>query len=147
MRAKIAVGWFLLPLLAFGAPGRSQPAAEPQALAAFAQQSGLHDVAGFVDAVQSLRATRHLPQRYVTKREAAAHGWHGGGLCTIWPGHVIGGDPFDNAAGALPGPARSYHEADLDESCARRGPKRLIYSEDGAIYITVDHYSTIVVVP
>jgi hypothetical protein len=43
--------------------------------------------------------------------------------------------------------ARGYHEADLDETCNSRGPKRLIFSEDGAIYVTPDHYRHFIPVP
>ena len=147
MRAAIVIGRLLFCLLVFASAGHAQPGAEPQMLTGFAQQSGLRDVESFVEAVQSLRATGHLPPRYVTKGEAAAHGWHGGGLCALLPGHAIGGDMFDNVAGTLPGGARDYHEADLDESCRSRGPKRLIYSVGGAIYVTPDHYRHFIPVP
>ena len=147
MRARIITGWFLLALLVFAPAGHAQLGTDPQALASFAEKSGLLDVSGFVEAVQSLRSTGHLPPRYVTKGEAVAHGWHGGGLCAAWPGHEIGGDVFENAAGALPRGPHIYHEADLDETCNSRGPKRLIFSEDGAIYVTPDHYSHFIPVP
>ena len=147
MRARIIAGSLLLAFLVIPAPAHPQLAADPQALAAFAEKSGLRDVSGFVEAVQSLRATGHLPPRYVTKEQAAAHGWHGGGLCTLWPGHAIGGDSFDNAGRVLPGPAHGYREADLDETCRSRGPKRLIFSEDGAIWLTPDHYEHFIPVP
>lgn len=143
---RIVLCWLLL-LLAAAASGRAQLAADPQALAAFAQKSGLHDLAGFVETVQALRSTGHLPPRYVTKEEAAAHGWHGGGLCAVWPGHAIGGDRFDNTVRALPNGAHTYEEADLDETCGSRGPKRLIFSNDGAIYVSPDHYRHFIPVP
>ncbi len=98
--------------------------------------------------MQSLRTAGHLPARYVTKDAAAAHGWHGGGLCTVWPGHVIGGDAFHNFGKGLPaGAGRVYREVDLDADCRGRGPKRLIFSNDLLIYITVDHYNTFTAVP
>jgi hypothetical protein len=143
----MALRWLLLAFLVLAPQLHAQLQADPQTLGAFAQTSGLRDIAGFVETVQSLRTLRHLPPRYVTKREAMAHGWHGGGLCWAWPGHVIGGDQFDNGAGALPDGAGGYHEADLDETCNSRGPKRLIFSEDGAIYVTPDHYRHFIPVP
>jgi hypothetical protein len=146
MRSTTLLRRAFLVLLWLTAPTQAQPADAP-ALTAFAEQSGLRDVAGFVETVQSLRATGHLPARYATKREAAAHGWHGGGLCGVWPGHVIGGDTFDNIAGVLPGPAHVYREADIDESCRSRGPKRLLFSPGGPIYLTPDHYAHFVPVP
>jgi hypothetical protein len=135
---------FVLLLLA--GSGHSQEPADPQALAVFAATAGLRDVAGFVEAVQSLEQTGQLPPRYVTKAEAHAHGWQGGGLCEIWPGHVIGGDRFRDFGGVVPEAGRRFYEADLDEGCRARGPKRLIYSDDGAIYITTDHYRHFVAV-
>jgi hypothetical protein len=138
---------FLLALLLVGGPLHAQQRADPPALAEFASRVGLRDVTGFVETVRGLRETGHLPERYVTKQAAQAHGWHGGGLCTAWPDHVIGGDPFRNFGGGLPDGGRVYHEADLDSSCAQRGPKRLVFSNDGAIYVTVDHYTHFLPVP
>jgi hypothetical protein len=120
----------------------------PQELAGFAERLGLRDAAGFVETVQSLRDSGRLPARYAAKDEAQARGWHGGGLCGIWPGHVIGGDRFNNFAHQLPDvPGRLYREADLDADCRGRGPKRLIFSNDGLIFVTVDHYNTFTPVP
>jgi len=148
MRAVAIVGWALLGLLIIVGPGEAQRSGEPQTLPTFAQSIGLREVGPFVETVESLRTTSRLPPRYVTKDEARAHGWRGGGLCNISPGHVIGGDGFHNFGAALP-PAsgRIYREADLDADCAGRGPKRLIFSSDGRIYVTVDHYTTYVPVP
>ena len=44
-------------------------------------------------------------------------------------------------------PGQVYREADLDADCRGRGPKRLIFSNDGLIFVTVDHYSTFMQVP
>src|SRR5439155_12729388 len=101
----------------------------------FAASAGLRDAAGFVETVESLRSAHRLPPRYVTKDEAKAHGWHGGGLCAAWPGHVIGGDEFHNFGRKLPqAPGRVWREADVDGDCRSRGAKRLIFSNDGVIF-------------
>jgi len=148
MRAVAIVGSILLLLSVAAGPGEAQRTADPQTLSSFAQSVGLREVGPFVETVESLRTTSRLPPRYVTKDEARAHGWRGGGLCAVWPGHVIGGDGFHNFGAALPpAPGRIYREADLDADCRSRGPKRLIFSSDGRIYVTVDHYSTFVPVP
>jgi hypothetical protein len=144
LRAIILV-W--LVLLA-AAPAEAQRAAEPPGLAAFAQSVGLRDVPAFVETIQTLRRDQRLPSRYVSKQAARAHGWHGGGLCAAWPGHAIGGDVFHNFSGGLPpAPGRVFREADLDPTCGSRGPKRLIFSNDGLIFVTVDHYNTFASVP
>jgi guanyl-specific ribonuclease Sa len=42
---------------------------------------------------------------------------------------------------------RHWQEADLDYACGRRGAKRLVFSSDGLIYVTLDHYQTFRQVP
>jgi hypothetical protein len=148
MRPIALMRWVLLAAVLIAAPADAQLSADPQAITAFAQRSGLHDVDGFVETVQNLRGSGRLPARYVTKDEAKAHGWRGGGLCAVWPGHMIGGDAFHNFGKALPAPpGRVYRESDLDATCRERGPKRLIFSNDGAIFLTVDHYNSFTPVP
>src|SRR5438105_1209075 len=122
------IGCFLL-LVSLAGPLAAQRAGTPQALPDFANSAGLRDVAGFVETIESLRATHRLPPRYVSKDAAKAHGWRGGGLCAVWPGHVIGGDEFHNFGSKLPNaPGRAYREADLESDCQSRGAKRLIFS-------------------
>ena len=148
MRAIGVAAGFLVVLALAATPLGAQRPADPQTLPAFAQSLGLREVDGFVETVQSLRTASRLPPRYVSKDEARAHGWRGGGLCSLWPGHVIGGDGFHNFGAALAAaPGRFYREADLDSDCRARGPKRLVFSNDGRIYVTVDHYNSFVPVP
>jgi ribonuclease len=141
----VLVALLCYPLAVTSAVAQPSPAS-PQQLADFAGGVGLHQVGPFVDTVIALRTTGGLPERYVTKEASRSHGWHGGGLCTVWPGHVIGGDPFGNFGGQLPAGHR-YFEADLDSTCRQRGPSRLIYSSDGLIFVTIDHYRSFVPVP
>lgn len=110
---------------------------------------GLTDAEGFAEAVTSLRETKKLPARYLTKKEAEAAGWKpGGDLCRAAPGRVIGGDPFYNREKRLPEKnGRRWFEADLEPRCAQRGAKRLVWSNDGLIYVTTDHYRTFTEVP
>ncbi len=148
MRAVAILGWVLVMLAGAAAPVEAQRPADPQTLPAFAQSLALREVDAFVETVQSVRTANRLPSRYVTKGEARVRGWRGGGLCALWPGHVIGGDNFHNFGAALPAaPGRTYREADLDGDCRSRGPRRLIFSNDGRIYVTLDHYNSFVPVP
>jgi len=83
-----------------------------------------------------------LPQNFITKKEAKALGWPGGNLEPYAPGKCIGGDRFGNYEGLLP-EDRDYHECDIDTLGAKsRGAKRLVFSDDGLIYYTEDHYET-----
>ena len=85
-----------------------------------------------------------LPQNFITKKEAERLGWDGGSLERYAPGKSIGGSYFGNYEGKLPKKkGRTYHECDIDTKGKRsRGPKRIVYSNDGLIYYTPDHYET-----
>ncbi|MFO1038228.1 MAG: ribonuclease domain-containing protein [Geminicoccaceae bacterium] len=123
--------------------------ADEATLTAFAKQQRLKDVQGFVETVTVLRETGKLPDRYVTKNQARRLGWEPGeDLCDAAPGHSIGGDKFGNFEKRLPNHrGRVWREADLDFACGRRGAKRLLWSNDGLMMITVDHYETFTEVP
>lgn len=88
----------------------------------------------------------HLPQNFITKKDARALGWNGGGLDDYADGKCIGGDRFGNYEGLLPdAPGREYHECDIDTLHAvSRGAKRIVYSNDGLIYYTEDHYESFI---
>ena len=85
-----------------------------------------------------------LPSNFITKAEAGKLGWTGGSLEKYAPGKSIGGDRFGNYEGALPKKAgRTYTECDIDtRGASSRGAKRIVFSNDGLIYYTGDHYST-----
>lgn len=87
----------------------------------------------------------HLPDNFITKKEAKALGWVSseGNLADVAPGKSIGGDYFGNFEGNLPEKkGREYHECDIDSDGGYRGAKRLVFSNDGLIYYTEDHYET-----
>ncbi len=85
-----------------------------------------------------------LPQNFITKKEAQNLGWTGGSLEPYAPGKCIGGSYFGNYEGLLPKKSgRSYYECDIDTLGAKsRGAKRIVYSDDGLIYYTEDHYAS-----
>ena len=85
-----------------------------------------------------------LPSNFITKKEAQELGWVGGSLEDYAPGKCIGGSYFGNYEGKLPEKkGRKYYECDIDTlGAAKRGAKRIIYSNDGLIYYTGDHYET-----
>lgn len=85
-----------------------------------------------------------LPDNYITKEEARDLGWTGGSVEQVAPGCAIGGDRFGNREGILPAAeGRSYYECDIDTiGRSSRGAKRLVFSDDGLIYYTEDHYES-----
>ncbi len=81
-----------------------------------------------------------LPSNFITKAEAKKLGWTGGGLDEFAEGKCIGGDKFGNNEGKLPDGTK-YKECDIDTLGAdSRGAKRIVYSDDGSVYYTDDHY-------
>lgn len=92
-----------------------------------------------------------LPPNYITKKDATALGWVNswGNLWDVAPGKSIGGDYFGNYEGQLPtAKGRKYYECDIDYDLdrahyrGRRNGKRIIFSSDGLIFYTEDHYET-----
>ena len=96
------------------------------------------------DVAAYLEAYGELPENFITKKEARKLGWSGGSLEPYAPGKCIGGDHFGNYEGNLPNvKGRKYYECDIDTLGKKnRGAKRIIYSNDGQIYYTDDHYET-----
>ena len=84
----------------------------------------------------------HLPDNFITKEQAQKLGWRGGSLEKFAPGKSIGGDRFGNYERQLPKKkGRYYTECDIDTRGAKsRGSKRIVFSNDGLIYYTDDHY-------
>ena len=86
----------------------------------------------------------HLPDNFITKDEAQDLGWSGGSLEPYAPGKSIGGSHFGNYEGLLPeADGRSYTECDINTLGAdSRGAERIVFSNDGLIYYTNDHYES-----
>lgn len=97
------------------------------------------------DVAAYLHEFNHLPYNFITKKEAKKLGWVSseGNLSEAAPGKSIGGDRFGNYEGTLPEKeGRQYYECDIDSDGGYRGAKRIVYSNDGLIYYTEDHYET-----
>ena len=85
-----------------------------------------------------------LPKNYITKQQAKALGWQTKGtLDKVAPGKSIGGDRYGDYEGKLPKKSgRSYKECDIDYVKGNRNSKRIIFSNDGLIFYTGDHYKS-----
>ena len=86
-----------------------------------------------------------LPDNYITRKEAERLGWDAskGNLDVVAPGKSIGGSYFGNYEEKLPEKkGRDYYECDIDYDGGYRGAKRIVYSDDGLIFYTEDHYKT-----
>ena len=116
----------------------AEAAAETPAI----DEDGVYTTKG--DVALYLHTYGHLPSNFITKKEAEKLGWSGGSLEPYAPGKCIGGSHFGNYEGILPEKdGRSYTECDIDTLGAdKRGAKRIVFSNDGLIYYTEDHYET-----
>ena len=86
-----------------------------------------------------------LPPNFITKKEAETLGWDNskGNLWEVTKKKSIGGDSFGNMEGLLPkASGRKYYECDINYNGGYREAERIIYSNDGLIYYTNDHYKT-----
>ena len=86
-----------------------------------------------------------LPQNYINKKTAESMGWSSGeAVSSFAPGKSIGGDRFGNYEGLLPKKkGRTYYECDIDAYGKKsRGAKRIVFSNDGLVYYTEDHYES-----
>ena len=92
-----------------------------------------------------IKKHNRLPDNFITKKESKKLGWNParGNLWEVAPGTSIGGDVFHNREKKLPVMrGRSWYEADINYKGGKRGKDRIIFSSDGLIYKTEDHYRT-----
>ena len=86
-----------------------------------------------------------LPEYYMTKEDAKQLGWRAiqGNLADVAPGMMIGGDVYQNRNGHLPSAeGRIWYEADINYKIGKRNSQRILWSNDGLIFVTYDHYQT-----
>lgn len=86
-----------------------------------------------------------LPDNFLTKNEAKALGWDSSKnyVSDVAPGYSIGGDRFGNYEELLPDASgRKWYEADANYTSGPRGAERVVYSSDGLVYYTDDHYAS-----
>ncbi|WP_332029802.1 ribonuclease domain-containing protein [Kaistella sp.] len=93
--------------------------------------------------IDYVKANRKLPDYYLTKGEARSQGWVAseGNLCDVLPGRAIGGDRFSNREKTLPTGAQ-YFEADVNYNCGRRNADRIVFTKNGDVWLTHDHYKS-----
>ena len=120
-----------------GAPAQTTNA-DPQAPEERGSYTGRDELALYI------HTYGHLPDNFVTKSEARQTGWNGGSLEGYLPGKCIGGDRFGNREGLLPdADGRVWTECDVNTLGAdSRGAERIVFSNDGLVYYTDDHYDS-----
>jgi hypothetical protein len=93
--------------------------------------------------ISYVKKNHKLPDYYITKNEARKQGWSPskGNLCDVLPGKAIGGDHFGNRERRLPD-GEKYFEADVNYHCGGRNADRIIYTRNGDVYLTKNHYKS-----
>lgn len=93
--------------------------------------------------INYVKATRQLPDYYMTKSAARKNGWvpSKGNLCDVLPGKAIGGDKFGNREKSLPA-GNQYYEADVNYNCGNRNADRIVFTKNGEVWLTHDHYKS-----
>lgn len=107
------------------------------------------DEAGYYTSADDVALFLHtygrLPDNYITKSEASKLGWdpQKGNLWDVTDKMSIGGDRFGNREKLLPEEdGRIYYECDINYEGGYRGSERIVYSNDGLIFYTEDHYES-----
>lgn len=90
-----------------------------------------------------VKSNHKLPDFYITKSEAKSQGWNPskGNLCDVLPGKAIGGDQFSNREKQLP-KGEQYYEADVNYDCGNRGADRIVFTKNGDVWLTKNHYQS-----
>ncbi|WP_231128663.1 ribonuclease domain-containing protein [Chryseobacterium vaccae] len=93
--------------------------------------------------ISYVKQNHRLPDYYITKNEARQQGWDPskGNLCDVLPGKAIGGDKFGNREKRLP-EGEKYYEADVNYHCGSRNADRIIFTKNGDVYLTKNHYKS-----
>lgn len=97
------------------------------------------------DVALYIHSYKKLPKNFITKKEASDLGWESnkGNLWDVTDEMSIGGDRFGNREGLLAKKdGRQYFECDINYEGGYRGAERIVYSNDGLIYYTGDHYDS-----
>lgn len=107
--------------------------------------TGTATINGQSGADNSIKFSKSLPSNYLTREMAEEKGWvsYKGNLWEVLPGWMIGGGIYKNKDGRLPSaPGRIWYEADINYAGGYRNQHRLLYSNDGLMFVTYDHYLT-----
>lgn len=120
----------------------AEPTPEPTAETITLDEHGTYD--SKEEVALFIHTYGRLPDNFMTKKEARKKGWSSGALNRTIPGKCIGGDVFGNNEKLLPAKkGRIYYECDIGTLKKKsRGSKRIVFSNDGLIYYSDDHYES-----
>lgn len=105
--------------------------------------NSIQNLTNEVKVINYVKSNHELPDYYITKSEARKQGWvpSEGNLCDVLPGKAIGGDKFSNREKTLPS-GKQYFEADVNYNCGNRNADRIVFTKEGEVYLTKNHYKS-----
>lgn len=106
--------------------------------------AGTATISGHSGADWTLKFEKELPTYYITERELKALGWRRGKSPSEFAeNRMLSGGTYNNINGHLPQKAgRIWYEADINYTSGKRNSQRILWSNDGLIFVTYDHYTT-----
>jgi hypothetical protein len=153
MQKRILIGFLILFLAVLGMNGCAsgipdetnhvEPLEESVAIEALVAEEGFYTSPEEV--AEYIQLFGKLPGNYLTKKEARDLGWvsEDGNLWEVTDQMSIGGDRFGNREGLLPkSDDRQWFECDANYTGGYRGAERLVFSNDGLVFYTADHYES-----
>lgn len=107
------------------------------------EEHSIQNLTNEVKVINYVKSNHELPEYYITKSEARKQGWvpSEGNLCDVLPGKAIGGDKFSNREKMLPS-GKQYFEADVNYNCGNRNADRIVFTKEGEVYLTKNHYKS-----
>ncbi len=112
-----------------------------------AKKAGTLTPYGTAGADWFVKYLEQLTDNYLTEYDAKVLGWKPkqGNLAEVLPGYQILGGVYNNDDGHLPHKeGRVWYEADINYVQGYRNKQRLVFSNDGLIFVTYDHYETFI---
>lgn len=107
-------------------------------------KAGTATINGTNGADWTLKYEEVLPDYYITMDELVDLGWRRKKHPNEYaPDKMVTGGIYKNRDGHLPNtPGRIWHEADINYEQGERNRQRIVWSDDGLIFVTYDHYAT-----
>ena len=87
-----------------------------------------------------------LPSNYIKEADLRALGWDRGDYPAKYiQGKIVTMGEYRNKNGHLPqAPGRVWYEADINYYSGKRNRHRILWSNDGLIFVTYNHYRTFI---
>ena len=91
-----------------------------------------------------LKQSGNLPNNYISQSNLKSLGWkRGKPVSSFAKGKILTKGIYRNSNGHLPQTSgRIWYEADINYKSGKRNSQRILWSNDGLIFVTYDHYVT-----